>query len=54
MGSCAGIDWAAEKHDVLVANETGEERLAATFARVDPKARPALTVAPPLAPKHKS
>ena len=32
MGSCAGIDWAAEKHDVLVADETGEELLAGTFA----------------------
>ncbi len=32
MGSYAGIDWAAEKHDVLVADETGEELLAATFA----------------------
>ena len=28
----AGIDWASEKHDVLVANETGETLLAATFA----------------------
>src|SRR5271165_3419817 len=31
MGSCAGVDWAAEKHDVLVADETGKELLAATF-----------------------
>jgi hypothetical protein len=25
------FDWAAEKHDVLVADETGEELLAGTF-----------------------
>ena len=28
----AGVDWASEKHDVLVADEAGEEVLAATFA----------------------
>jgi transposase len=28
----AGIDWAADKHDVLVADETGEELFAGTFA----------------------
>ena len=28
----AGIDWASEKHDVLVADEDGEELLAGTFA----------------------
>jgi len=28
----AGIDWAGEKHDVLVADEAGSEVLAATFA----------------------
>jgi transposase len=28
----AGVDWASEKHDVLIADETGEELLAATFA----------------------
>ena len=27
----AGVDWASEKHDVLIADETGEEILAATF-----------------------
>ena len=27
----AGIDWAAEKHDVLVADEDGSEALAGTF-----------------------
>jgi transposase len=32
MGGYAGVDWAAEKHDVLVADEAGEELLAATFA----------------------
>jgi transposase len=31
MGNCAGIDWASEKHDVLIADEAGEELLAATF-----------------------
>jgi transposase len=32
MGNYAGVDWAAEKHDVLVADETGEELFAGTFA----------------------
>ena len=32
MGSVAGIDWASEKHDVLIANEAGERLLAETFA----------------------
>ena len=32
MGNCAGIDWASEKHDVLVQDAVGEELLAATFA----------------------
>jgi transposase len=32
MGNYAGVDWAAEKHDVLVANEAGEELVASTFA----------------------
>src|SRR5205823_3333535 len=32
MGSnYAGVDWASEKHDVLIADETGQELLAATF-----------------------
>ncbi|MGO9955550.1 MAG: IS110 family transposase, partial [Solirubrobacteraceae bacterium] len=31
-GIYAGVDWASEKHDVLVADETGVEILAATFA----------------------
>ena len=32
MGSYAGIDWASEKHDVLIADEAGERLLAETFA----------------------
>ena len=32
MGSYAGVDWAADKHDVLVADEAGEELVASTFA----------------------
>ena len=32
LGNCAGIDWASEKHDVLVQDAVGEELLAATFA----------------------
>ena len=28
----AGIDWASEKHDVLVADDTGAEVLSATYA----------------------
>ena len=31
-GSVAGIDWASEKHDVLIANEHGERLLGETFA----------------------
>ena len=31
-GSVAGIDWASEKHDVLIANEYGERLLGETFA----------------------
>src|SRR3954453_5084327 len=31
MGSYAGVDWAGEKHDVLVCDEAGGELLAATF-----------------------
>ena len=30
-GSVAGIDWASEKHDVLIANEYGERLLARDF-----------------------
>src|SRR6516225_2384361 len=32
MGSYAGVDWASEKHDVLVADAAGEKLLAATFS----------------------
>jgi transposase len=32
MGSYAGIDWASEKHDVLIADEAGGRLLAGTFA----------------------
>ena len=32
MGNYAGVDWATEKHDVLVQNEAGEELLSASFA----------------------
>lgn len=32
MGRCAGVDWAADKHDVLVAEADGERVLAGTFA----------------------
>jgi Transposase len=32
MGSYAGVDWAAEKHDVFVADAAGERLLAAGFA----------------------
>src|SRR5205085_10459948 len=31
MGNCAGIDWASEKHDVLIEDPGGEELLAARF-----------------------
>src|ERR687888_220791 len=31
-GRCAGIDWASEKHDVLVEEPDGERVLEATFA----------------------
>ena len=32
MGNCAGIDWASEKHDVLIEDPDGEALLAATFS----------------------
>jgi transposase len=31
MGNCAGVDWASEKHDVLVCDEAGVRLLAGTF-----------------------
>lgn len=32
MGNYAGVDWAADKHDVLVEDEAGAELVTATFA----------------------
>ena len=32
MGNCAGIDWASEKHDVLIESPAGLELLGATFS----------------------
>jgi transposase len=32
MGNCAGIDWASEKHDVLIEDPAGDVLLAETFA----------------------
>ena len=32
MGNYAGVDWASEKHDVLIEDETGEELFAGSFA----------------------
>ena len=32
MGNYAGVDWASEKHDVLVCDAAGEELLTTTFA----------------------
>jgi transposase len=32
MGTYAGIDWASEKHDVLIADAAGERLLVETFA----------------------
>ena len=32
MGDCAGIGWASEKHDVVIADEAGNELLGETFA----------------------
>jgi Transposase len=32
MGNCAAIDWASEKHGVLIEDPAGEELFAATFA----------------------
>jgi len=31
MGNCAGVDWASEKHDVLIEDPAGEQLLATTF-----------------------
>jgi transposase len=36
MGACAGVDWASDKHDVLIADETtGRQLLAATFTHTE-------------------
>ena len=35
-GSVAGIDWASEKHDVLIAAADGERLLGETFAHDEP------------------
>jgi transposase len=32
MGNCAGINWASEKHDVLIEDPAGEELLGTTFS----------------------
>jgi transposase len=32
VGRYAGVDWASEKHDVLVQSETGDEMFSGTFA----------------------
>jgi transposase len=39
MESYAGVDWASEKHDVLVADAAGEKLLAARFAHDEPGLR---------------
>jgi len=39
MESYAGVDWASDKHDVLVADAAGERLLAATFAHDEPGLR---------------
>ena len=36
----AGVDWASEKHDVLVADAAGEKVLVATFAHRRDDAEP--------------
>jgi transposase len=35
MGNCAGVDWASERHDVLVADAAGERLLAATYEHTE-------------------
>ena len=35
MGNCAGVDWASDKHDVLVEDEAGEPLLAATYEHTE-------------------
>jgi transposase len=36
MGNCAGVDWASEKHDVLIADQSGQELFAGTFVHDEP------------------
>jgi transposase len=36
MGNCAGVDWASEKHDVLIADQSGKELFAGTFVHDEP------------------
>jgi transposase len=36
MGNCAGVDWASERHDVLIADASGKELFAGTFAHDEP------------------
>jgi transposase len=35
MGICAGVDWASDKHDVLVADAVGERLLAGTYEHTE-------------------
>jgi transposase len=35
MSNCAGVDWASDKHDVLVADAAGGELLAATYPHTE-------------------
>jgi transposase len=36
LGNCAGVDWASEKHDVLIADQSGKELFAGTFVHDEP------------------
>ena len=40
MGNYAGVDWASEKHDVLIEDETGEELFAAASRTTRPGCGP--------------
>src|SRR3954451_16386750 len=35
VGNCAGVDWASDKHDVLVEDDAGRRRLAATYEHTE-------------------
>jgi hypothetical protein len=39
MGACAGVDWASDQHDVLVADAAGDALLAATYERTEAGSR---------------